>query len=146
MELRFHHLLCFLGFRGLGYSEEFIENFKKVYQKVFVENHRICLVIRPDVICMACPELIEGRCKSEEKVKRIDEKLMNFLLKNGIHSFENVLPGDVYKVIQNLSVEEFEAICKDCEWFKLGFCTEGFLKLKDRQNLKQKLKMENRSS
>ena len=29
LKIRHHHLLCILGFKGLGYSDEFVENMKK---------------------------------------------------------------------------------------------------------------------
>ncbi|WAM31623.1 DUF1284 domain-containing protein [Caldicellulosiruptor naganoensis] len=135
IKLRFHHLLCFLGFRGLGYNKEFVENFKKVYEKVFTENQKVVLATYPDVICQRCPRLVDGSCTAEEKVKNFDIKLMEFLCKNGISNFDNVLPSEIYKVIKKLSIQEFESICRSCEWFKFGYCKEGLLKLKCEQNL-----------
>ncbi|AZT89289.1 DUF1284 domain-containing protein [Caldicellulosiruptor changbaiensis] len=134
IELRFHHLLCFLGFRGLGYNKEFVDNFRKVYEKVFTEGQKVILVTHPDVICQKCPRLVDGICTAEDKVENFDVKLREFLCKNGISNFDNVLPSEIYKVIKKLSTQEFEDICRSCEWFSLGYCKEGLLKLKSEQN------------
>lgn len=135
INLRFHHLLCFLGFRGLGYSNEFVENFRDVYQKVFEENQKIKLIESPDDICKKCPRLVSSTCVSEQKVKEFDEKLKRFLFKNGVCNFEMVQPAEIYRVIKKLSICEFENICKSCEWFSLGYCKEGLLKLKRKKDL-----------
>lgn len=130
INLRFHHLLCFLGFRGLGYGESFVENFKKIYTKVIFENTKINLILDPDEICKSCPNLINSMCKFEDKVKKLDTKLLEFLKKNGFTNFHNILPSEVYTILTKLSIEEFENICRDCEWFKLGYCKEGLINLK----------------
>jgi hypothetical protein len=54
--LRAHHLLCFLGFQGIGYTADFIRNFHKV--KRLVEQNpdlEIEVVDTCDVVCISAP-------------------------------------------------------------------------------------------
>ncbi len=61
--LRAHHLLCFLGFQGIGYTADFIRNFHKV--KRMVEQNpdlEIEVVDTCDVVCIQCPNAQGSNC------------------------------------------------------------------------------------
>uniref|UniRef100_A0A7C5V4I8 DUF1284 domain-containing protein n=1 Tax=Caldicellulosiruptor owensensis TaxID=55205 RepID=A0A7C5V4I8_9FIRM len=124
--LRAHHLLCFLGFRGLGYSKEFVENFKSIYKRVYLENSHIKIVSFPDRICRCCPNLTAAGCRFEEKVKMYDEKVMELLKVYGLSDLEDVLPSEAYSALKKVLPQQLESICRTCEWFVLGFCRESF--------------------
>ncbi len=92
--LRAHHLLCLLGFQGIGYTADFIKNFQKV--KRLIEQHpdlEIEVVDTCDVICIACPNMHNGECfksglKHNRMVKEIDRRVMEKL---------DIKPGDRFK-------------------------------------------------
>ncbi|MEZ0536517.1 DUF1284 domain-containing protein [Caldicellulosiruptoraceae bacterium PP1] len=131
MDIRAHHLLCFLGFRGLGYSREFVEHFKKIYNYVYDENGKIKLLNSPDEICKLCPNLEKDKCKSEEKILNMDKLVLSFI-KEYINIDNEVYPSQCYKAISKMPFEYYKKICSNCEWFSLGFCEEGFINLKNK--------------
>jgi len=133
MRLRAHHLLCILGFRGLGYDEKFIKKMEGVIQRI--KEHpdlRIEIIKECDDICSACPFNIDGLCKNEavggeKAVREKDQEVAERLeLKEG--------KGSSIKEILNLIKEKIKpgdlsVICKDCPWLKMGYCEEGLKKI-----------------
>jgi len=125
IKLRSHHLLCFLGFRGLGYSSTFTQNLATIRKLILKDSYLVLtLEASPDEICKNCPELISGLCSSDDKVKVKDYFLLNFLKE------KNLTVKSAYEKIKVLTEEDFISLCQDCSWYPLGYCLEGFLKLK----------------
>ncbi|NYE58399.1 DUF1284 domain-containing protein [Carboxydothermus ferrireducens] len=125
VKLRPHHLLCFLGFRGLGYNDHFTQNFSQIRTKILKSPELLLeLETQPDDICKNCPELINGLCRSNDKVSKKDVFLITFF------NTKAIAVEDAYKKIKALEERKFNALCQDCEWYPLGFCLEGFRKLK----------------
>ena len=61
--LRVHHLLCLHGFRGFGYSPEFVSNMQLVRDGLASSpDVEVEVTTSPDDICSACPHLQEGKC------------------------------------------------------------------------------------
>jgi len=128
VKLRPHHLLCFLGFRGLGYNDHFTQNFSKIRSKILKNPElRLKLDIQPDDICKNCPELINGLCRSNDKVSKKDEFLLTFF------NTREISVKNAYQKIMVLEESKFIALCQDCEWYPLGFCLEGFRNLKNKK-------------
>lgn len=133
MKLRFHHILCILGFLGLGYDEKFIKGMERVIRKI-KENPdlKIKLMRGCDDICRACPFNIDGRCQnevvgSEERVRERDSQVAARL---------DIKAGDVLTIKEILdSVKEkikpgdLPVICQDCPWLKMGYCEDGLRKI-----------------
>lgn len=92
LRIRPHHLNCIPRFEGKGYSEAFCENMKKIQQQI-KNGEKFKLVFEADDICAACPNLINGVCKEEEKVGRYDKLTME---NNG---------------------KDISEICADCKWY-----------------------------
>lgn len=97
MKIRYHHLLCLPRFEGKGYSDTFCENLKEILPRFNAGDFE--LTDKNDDFCTACPNLIDGVCRSEEKVKRYDAAVMAALRRNVLPS-----PKDV---------------CSDCEWYSI---------------------------
>ena len=133
LKIRAHHLLCMLGFRGLGYSPEFIAMMGKVVEG-FRSNSTfpITVVTECDVLCASCPHNKENKCvkkvDSERKVKTKDlEVLQRLDLKTGTQ----ITAGKVLARIRGkLTVKDIAEVCQDCEWRELEYCAEGLERLR----------------
>jgi uncharacterized protein len=118
-----------LGFRGLGYSKEFVENMAHVQSKLFSGNCKIEIVSGEDDICAACPKLTDGRCGSIHTF-RINSK------DSAITSLISMPPGSITDaaaiytaVAKVISVDGLSLLCSKCRWMPLGYCTEGLTSL-----------------
>lgn len=116
MNIRGHHLLCLLNFRGKGYSPKFITNTKKVIKKL--STVPIIITTESDMVCAACPYNKNNRCvkkeNSEEKVKKMDRKIIK---RFGFRVGEQTEIDRVWeKIKENITAKDFVAICRDCQW------------------------------
>lgn len=133
--LRAHHLLCAQGFRGLGYSKAFAENFAAVLEGLRRRPQTLVQVVdRPDVLCGPCPHLSEERCQrgglgAESKVQETDRRILERLgLTAGDRlSWEALL----HRIGSRLEPADLPAICGPCPWINLGHCTRGLSRLRE---------------
>jgi len=134
LRIRGHHLLCMFGFRGLGYSPEFVENMQAVVDSLFsplgveVEVIAVC-----DDICRACPHLRHGECGaregSEVSVRAKDQMVLSRLgLVAGDRAPSALL---VQRVIESISSDALADICARCQWQPAGYCQEGLRRAGD---------------
>lgn len=135
MILRAHHLICILGFRGLGYSKEYVANMSKIVGQLRSSPETLIQVVsNPDDICAPCPFLREGGCQergpeSEEVVRNRDYAVMEKF---------NVMAGDKIswaevenRIRSSISAEDLDRICQDCQWLPQGYCAAGLKRLRD---------------
>jgi len=131
--IRAHHLLCTLGFRGLGYSEEFTSRMRNVVEKLRCSPvFPLTLVVGCDIICAACPHSKEGEClkdtDSEAKAISLDLEILSRL---GFEPGAQVPCYEAWERIrERMTSEDMVELCSDCEWFGLGYCVEGLERLK----------------
>src|SRR5688572_10685347 len=85
MKLRGHHLLCVLGFKGMGYSQCFIDNMAEVVAQLR-DSHdpAVEIVEGPDDICLAAPGRVGDKCGhsglgSADRVKDHDRRVLEWL-------------------------------------------------------------------
>ena len=132
LEIRAHHLLCLLGFRGLGYSQKFVEKMGKVAKQLQSNaTLPITLLAEYDVICASCPHNKGNECQkkadSGRKTKTHDLEVLRRL---GFESGTQIPAGKAWTSIkERLSVRDLSEICRDCEWLELGYCAEGLERL-----------------
>jgi hypothetical protein len=132
LKIRTHHLLCVLGFCGLGYSQEFISTMGKVVEKLRSNSaFPIILVAECDIICASCPHNKGNKClketDSESKVKTRDLEVLHRL---GFEVGAQMATGKAYaKIKERLSSGDIAEICRRCEWLELGHCVEGLERL-----------------
>lgn len=94
LRLRAHHLNCIPRFKGAGYSREFCKNMESIKSRL--ENgEEYEFVAGADDVCLACPNLVNGICKSSEKVERYD------------------------RLTQKYGTADISKICSDCEWYSI---------------------------
>ena len=132
LEIRAHHLLCILGFRGLGYSQEFIEKMGKVVEELNSNSaFPITFTAECDIICASCPHNKDNKClkraDSDWKVRNQDSEVLQRL---GFKVGAQVPAGKAWARIRDkLTVRDMAEICRGCEWLELGYCIEGLERL-----------------
>ena len=62
LKLRGHHLVCLHYFQGEGYSREFVCNLQELVHRA-EKGEPVEVVVGPDDVCRACPNLRKGRCR-----------------------------------------------------------------------------------
>lgn len=118
IHLRPHHGICIQNFIGRGYSEEFIRNMKAVINELESNKNSIVrLVSDNDVICKCCPHN-NGKCDSIGKVMGLDEACLK---KSGLTPGSDIKWEKFKWILKEriLMTEEFDNVCKKCEWFSL---------------------------
>jgi hypothetical protein len=135
MMLRAHHLICILGFRGLGYSKEYVDNMTKIVALLRSSPDTLIeIVSKPDDICARCPFLGKKGCQqkgpeSEEVVRNRDLTVMERL---------NLVAGEIITwakaekgIRSSISPEDLVSICQDCQWLPQGYCVAALKRLRD---------------
>ena len=79
IKIRPHHILCMKAYVGKGYSEDFNINMKEIINELRNDSQTIQIVFGLDDICSKCPyNLGNGLCKSQDKVEKIDSKIIDY--------------------------------------------------------------------
>ena len=121
--LRAHHILCIQGFRGKGYSEDFVSNMKEIIKHIESnKDMQIKIMNSPDYICLSCPNNRgqdkirrfeigktyedKGLCQNEKYIENLDNMVLEALKIEAMshHSYESILE----KLKENLTEEKFE--------------------------------------
>lgn len=118
-KLRPHHIVCMHGFIGEGYDHIFTENMGNTIKNI-LSNNLLEVVFHWDNICSKCPNLNnKGFCKSEKKVRSLDQKTIELLeLKEQIYNYNEL--KETLK--RELTPEKLEYICSECSWYQEGIC------------------------
>lgn len=121
MKLRPHHLLCIQKFTGHGYSPAFTAHMTALTASLRQSPEQtVTLVSGADVLCAACPHLLNGVCASAEKVSAMDAAVREIVGETeGTWAF---LADKARAEI--LRTEQFHHICGNCEWYALCRRTE----------------------
>lgn len=126
--IRGHTLLCLQGFRGEGYSENFIRNMAEIHDRLKSDpKTRVLVTDSPDHFCGACPHLKSGCTlrgpNFEQHIVAQDRQVLDLLgLKAGqAVTWEEIL----FRIGSRIRSKMLDDICGDCQWLTLGFCKEG---------------------
>lgn len=106
--------MCLAFFEGKGYSDAFTEHMTQMSERL-MKNPRVTLVEDLDDICAMCPNHVNGRCVTQEKVKRYDRAVLAEcgLLPGRIVSWQEFAGLVMEKIIRTGNRRE---ICGDCRW------------------------------
>ncbi|WP_408956467.1 DUF1284 domain-containing protein [Natroniella sp. ANB-PHB2] len=135
MKFRAHHLICRLGFRGLGYDERFTQVMKEVLASFRLNPElKLKIVRKPDILCAACPNKKEKGCfkdqdsEKEAEIKKLDQFVIDKLgvIEDGIYLLTD-LEQRIAKLLTERDLEEF---CGSCQWSEYGYCQQGLQELK----------------
>jgi uncharacterized protein len=129
LRLRGHTLLCLQGFRGEGYSPDFVNNMAEVH-RLLTEHPEtwVEVVASPDTICGACPHRRLSGCtlngaRSEEEMHEQDHVVLRKL---GIEAGSRLPWREILdRISRSVSGGDLPAICGTCRWLPLGYCQEG---------------------
>jgi hypothetical protein len=133
VRLRGHTLLCLQGFRGEGYSSEFIANMAAIHRTLTDHPEVLVEVLAsPDAVCAACPHrhpsgcMLNGERSEEEMIEQDHEVLRRLRLKVG----DRLRWYDILARIQtSVTGDDLPSICGGCRWLPLGYCLEGINRL-----------------
>lgn len=136
--LRGHHLLCVHGFRGMGYSPEFVERMADIVKDIRNEekDFSIKVVAALDDACMACPHRGRIKCEADENsnehVLSMDEKVIRHLGLEKEKSYSKSML--VSLTAAKVQPDDLDYLCKGCSWLPYGLCKEGIKELKEKIN------------
>lgn len=128
MNLRYHHLLCIRKFTGHGYDEAFTEFMMQTVEHLRLNpDTPVNLKTSCDDLCEVCPNRCGKLCKTETKVRRMDEAV-----KERLHG--DILTWQESEAdAQKIFVSQWEAVCESCTWFSLCTNTERGMIYEDKR-------------
>lgn len=123
VRLRGHHLLCLLGYRGMGYSEEYVRNMTDIYETLRQGPQTIVeIVAGPDALCQAFPCSLPNHCEDANVCKRDQTVLTALALAPGDTVAWATILDRVATAIRGSDIERF---CSTCSWRAYGVCEDG---------------------
>lgn len=134
-QLRGHHLFCLIGYRGMGYSKEYVENMTHLHQTLR-ENPQtlIQLVKGPDQLCEKYPNSGEYHCQ-DQQIYEQDEAILQRV---GI-LIGQVLPWEEIesRIRQQIVPTDIQTLCATCSWRSYGVCEEGMKEILEGKGLRK---------
>lgn len=134
VRLRGHHLLCVHGFRGMGYSPEFVRKMHDIVERIrdTSQDFPIEVVRDFDVTCLVCPNKGDEKCEanegSDEHVKTMDRDVISHL---GLQENHTYLKSELVALTrQKVVPADLDRLCAGCSWLSYGVCKEGIAKLR----------------
>ncbi|WP_322348592.1 DUF1284 domain-containing protein [Tumebacillus algifaecis] len=133
ISLRGHHLLCLLGYRGMGYSDAYVDNMTVVYSTLLSDPQTTCKIVSgPDQLCACFPADGEYHCEDRNVAERDALILQRLGLTPGqLVTWEDILA----RVARSLQPDDLLEICSTCPWLEYGVCQEGVQKVVSGQTL-----------
>lgn len=134
-KLRGHHLFCLLGYRGMGYSKEYVENMTILHQTLKNDPFtKIKLVNGPDQLCDKYPNSGEYHCQNNS----IYERDRAILEKLGLTIGQILSWRDIEMHIQKYVVpSDIQTVCETCSWRSYGVCEEGIRDVLEGKGLRE---------
>lgn len=133
--LRGHHLFCLLGYRGMGYSQEYVENMTSLHQTLR-DNPKtsIQLVKGPDQLCEKFPNSGEYHCQDDNIYKKDSDILEKMGLNIGqILNWEDIES----RIRKHVTSSDIQIVCESCSWRSYGVCEEGIQEILEGKGLRE---------
>lgn len=133
-KLRGHHLFCLLGYRGMGYSEEYVENMTRLHQTLRNNPETLIELVKgPDQLCEKFPNSGKYHCQEDD----IYERDAAILEKMGLKIGQIVKWEDIESCIRHFVVPgDIQRVCESCSWRSYGVCEEGIQEIHDGKGLR----------
>ncbi|MCM3180646.1 DUF1284 domain-containing protein [Cytobacillus horneckiae] len=134
-KLRGHHLFCLLGYRGMGYSKEYVDNMTHLHQTLRNNPKTLIQLVKgPDHLCEKYPN--SGKYHCEDAC--IYEKDAAILEKMGLKIGQILKWEDIESCIRKFVVpSDIEVVCETCSWRSYGVCEEGIQEMLEGKGLRE---------
>ena len=132
LKLRPHHINCIFFYEGKGYSEGFVKNMNQIVDQLRNNPKQLVSFERTnDILCNNCPNQRGSNCVNAQRIDQLDKNtLLNYNVEeHKVYSFAEIIKN-IYTDYNN---ESFQAICKSCEWYKQGVCSQE--KIRQRESI-----------
>jgi hypothetical protein len=132
-QLRGHHLLCLLGFRGMGYSDVYAQEMTKIHAELCTNpSAKVQLVEGPDDLCQHFPSDQPYHCH-EHTVQTRDRQISMIL---GLDVGKTYLWQDIEaRIARHVEAGDIPRLCSTCPWLPYGVCEEGVDRIRRGQGL-----------
>ncbi len=132
--LRGHHLLCLLGYCGMGYSEEFTHNMTFIHQTLRVSPQtEILIVMGPDDLCDKYPSTQISHCQDANIHARDVAVLTELHLQVG----EQLPWLEIHKRITiSKQTLDIGVLCSTCSWRSEGVCEKSIVEVNPSKGLR----------
>lgn len=126
--LRGHHLLCLLGYHGMGYSREYIANMTSMHDTLrTAPDTEIQIVADPDDLCVKFPETQPCHCH-DENIHQRDNAMLEQL---GITVGQTITWREIEDRIKTtFEPDDIDTLCSTCSWRLFRVCHEGVSQMK----------------
>ncbi len=128
IRLRGHHLLCLLGFRGMGYSEAFAANMAQVHTALRTHPESVVeITAGGDDLCACFPaDQVDHCCETTVSVR--DAAVLQRL---GLEPGNRLSWSEIWSRLQTaVEPADIGRWCGTCPWRPLGVCEEGIRKMR----------------
>ncbi|WP_413305550.1 DUF1284 domain-containing protein [Bacillus sp. 1P10SD] len=134
-KLRGHHLFCLLGYRGMGYSQEYVENMTRLHQDLRKNPKTLIELVKgPDQLCEKYPNTGDYHCQDANLFER-DAVILE---KMGLHIGQKLKWEDIESRIQKHVIPtDIQTVCSTCHWRSYGVCEEGIQEILDGKGLRE---------
>jgi uncharacterized protein len=134
-KLRGHHLFCLLGYRGMGYSEEYVKNMTRLHQTLRNNPKTLIQLVKgPDQLCQKYPNSGEYHCQDIH----IYERDAAILEKLGLKIGQILHWKDIESCIRKYVVpSDIQIVCETCSWRSYGVCEEGIQEIHKGKGLRE---------
>jgi hypothetical protein len=128
IRLRGHHLVCLLGYRGMGYSEAYAANMTRVHSRLRKEPETPVLIVTgPDDLCAWFPEDQPYHCEDENVHERDAAVLKQLGLEPGLQTtWREVEQGLAKRFVP----ADIPRLCSTCPWLGYGVCEDGIRRIR----------------
>lgn len=134
-KLRGHHLFCLLGYRGMGYSPEYVENMTRLHQTLRETPKTLIQIVKgPDQLCEKYPNSGEYHCENDIIYERDAAILEKMELKIGqILKWEDI----EFRIRKHVIPSDILLVCETCSWRSYGVCEEGIKEILEGKGLRE---------
>ncbi|MEH7435900.1 DUF1284 domain-containing protein [Neobacillus drentensis] len=134
-KLRGHHLFCLLGYRGMGYSQEYVENMTRLHQTLRENPETLIELVKgPDQLCEKYPNTGDYHCQDANLYER-DAVILE---KMELHIGQILKWEDIEDRIKRQVVPtDIQIVCETCHWRTYGVCEEGIQEILDGKGLRE---------
>lgn len=133
--LRGHHLFCLVGYRGIGYSEDYAINMTKVHEQIRQYPKTLIEIVNgPDCLCDKFPKDGDYHCENKNIYDRDSAILQMLHLQIGqIVTWEEI----ENRLRKYVTPSVIETVCQTCSWKPFGVCEEGMKRICNGESLKE---------